>query len=114
MGEAKGRVLLFSSEGCGHGDADLGFEILATLLEALPKREDTPAAIICWNTAVKLLTEDSPLLARLKLLEERGVSVLAGKLCVEDLGLEGEIAVGKVATMGEILDLILHNDVISL
>ena len=114
MGEETGKVILLSSEGCGSGDADLGFEILATLLEALAKREDRPVAIICWNTAVKLLAEDSPLLPRLRRLEENGVSFLAGKLCVEDLELTGKIAVGKVATMGEILDFILHNDVVSL
>ena len=114
MGEAKGKVILLGSEGCGSGDADLGFEILATLLEALSKREDPPVAIICWNTAVKLLAEGSPLLARLGQLEENGISILSGKLCVADLELTGRIAVGKVATMGEILDLILHNNVISL
>ncbi|MFC1990067.1 hypothetical protein ACFLVW_05875 [Chloroflexota bacterium] len=114
MGEEKERVILLGSEGCGTGDADLGFEILATLLETLPKREDRPAAIICWNTAVKLLAEGSPLLPKLKRLEENGVSILAGKLCVEDLDLTDKISVGKVATLGEILDLILHNDVVSL
>jgi len=114
MGESEGKVILLSSEGCGSGDADLGFEILVTLLEALPEREDRPIAIVCWNTAVKLLTEDSPLLARLRHLEEKGVSILAGQLCVIELGLTGKIAVGKPATLGEILDLILHNDVISL
>ena len=114
MGETKGKVLLLGSEGCGSGDADLGFEILATLLETLVKREDRPVAIICWNTAAKLLAEDSPLLSHLRRLEESGVGILAGKLCVEDLELTDKIAVGKVATMGDILDLILHNDVISL
>jgi len=114
MGEAKGKVILLGSEGCGHGDADLGYEILATLLEALSKREDPPAAIVCWNAAVKLLAEGSPLLARLGELEKKGISILAGKLCVEDLGLIDKISVGRVATMGEILDLILHNDVVSL
>ena len=114
MGELEGKVILLSSEGCGSGDADLGLEILAALLEALPEREDRPIAIVCWNTAVRLLTEDSPLLARLRRLEEKGVKILAGKLCVEDLGLTGKIVVGKPATLGEILDLILHNDVISL
>ncbi len=114
MAKDKGKVILLGSEGCGNGDANLGFEILANLLEALLKREDRPTAIIFWNTAVQLLAEDSPLLPRLRLLEESGVSILAGRLCVEDLGLTDKIAVGKVATMGEILDIILHNDVISL
>ena len=114
MSESEGKVLILGSEGCGYGDASLGFEILATLLDALPEREDRPVAIICWNTAVKLLAEGSPLLARLRRLEEKGVNILAGQLCVRELGLTDKIAVGKPATMGEILDLVLHNDVISL
>jgi len=114
MGEENGKVILLSSEACGYGDADLGFAILAALLEALPEREDPPVAVICWNTAVNLLAEGSPLLSRLKQLEEKGTSILAGKLCVADLELTDRIAVGKIATMGEILDLILHHDGISL
>ena len=114
MDKVKGKVILLGSEGCGCGDDDLGFEILATLLEALIKREDRPIAIICWNTAVRLLAENSPLITRFKQLSENSVDILAGKLCVEDLELTGKMAVGRVATMGEILDLILHNDVISL
>ena len=114
MGELGDKVFLLSSEGCGCGDADIGFEILATLLDTLPEREDKPAAIICWNTAVKLLAEDSPLLPRLRHLEEKSVNILAGQLCVNQLELVDKIAVGKIATMGEILDIVLHNDVISL
>ena len=110
----KSKVLLLGSEGCGYGDNDLAFEILATLLEKLAKRKDAPTTIICWNTAVKLLAEGSPLLPRLKQLEEKGVNILAGQLCVSQLGLTDKIAVGKAANMDEILDLILHNDVISL
>jgi intracellular sulfur oxidation DsrE/DsrF family protein len=114
MKERNGTVLLLNTEGSGGGDKDLGFEILVTMLEALPEREDRPIAIICWNTAVKLLTNDSPLLERLKRLEEKGVNILAGKLCVSELGLEHKMALGKQATMDEILDCILHNEVISL
>jgi hypothetical protein len=114
MGEQEKKVILLNSEGCGSGDSDLGFEILVNLLDALIKREDRPSAIICWNTAVKLLTEGSPLLSRLRELEGKGVSIFAGKLCVADLGLLDKIAVGKVATMDEILDLILHSSVVSL
>ena len=47
-------------------------------------------------------------------LEDKGVSILAGKLCVADLGLLDKIAIGKLTTMDEILDLILHHSVISL
>jgi hypothetical protein len=114
MAELKGKVLLLNSEGCGTADADLGFSILAALLEALPQREDRPVAIIFWNTAVRLMADDSPLLFPLRRLEEKGIQLLAGKLCVGELELTDKIAVGRVASLGDILDLILHNDVVSL
>jgi hypothetical protein len=114
MEEQRGKVLLLSSESIGLGDETLGFEILANLLETLSKRGDGPAAIICWNTAVKLLAEGAPLLPHFKRLEEKGVKLLAGQLCVKELELDGKIAIGTMATMNEILDLILHHDVLTL
>ena len=114
MDNLKDKVLLLGNEGCGSGDANLSFEILINLMEALANREDAPAAIICWNTAVRLLAEGSPLLPYFKRLEEKGVHFLAGQLCVDELGLMGRIAMGKQATINEILDLILHNNVITL
>jgi len=114
LAEQKGKVLLLGTEGCGYGDSDLGFQILIDLLEAVADREDRPSAIICWNTAVRMVAEGSPLVSRLKHLEERGVQILAGRSCLVDLELENKVAVGKVANMNQILDLILHNDVISL
>jgi len=110
----RGKVLVLGSEGIGRGDETLGFEILVNLLETLSKRGDGPAAIICWNTAVKLLAEGSPLLPHFKRLEEKGVKLLAGQLCVKELELDGKIAIGTMATMNEILDLILHHDVLAL
>ena len=98
MSEAKGKVILLSSEGCGNGDEDLGYEILSALLKTLPERKDEPTTIVCWNTAVRLLAKGSPFVPHLARLEENGVSILAGKLCVADLGLTDRIAVGKVAT----------------
>lgn len=114
MSELKGKVLLLNSEGCGTADPDLGYEIMVKLLEALPQREDKPAAIILWNTAVKLLANDSPLVPHFKHLEEKGVRILAGKLCVAEFGLEGQMGAGKISSLGDILDVILHNSVVSL
>jgi hypothetical protein len=50
----------------------------------------------------------------LKRLEEKGIKLLAGQLCVRELELMDKIAVGKMATMDEILDLILHHEVLAL
>jgi hypothetical protein len=114
MAESKGKVLLLNSEGCGTADPTLGYEIVMHLFETLPKREDRPSVIIFWNTAVNLLVKDSPLLLHLRRLEEKGVELLAGKLCVSELQLADKIAIGKIASLDDILDIVLHNDVISL
>lgn len=109
-----GTVLLLGSESIGRGDDDLGYEILLTLLKALAGRDDRPVGIIFWNTAVKLLANGSPAVPHLKALESKGVRLLAGQLCVNELELTGKLSAGKSATMDEILDLLLHYDVISL
>ena len=102
------------SETVGRGDEDLGYEISMALLRTLVEREDRPIAIVFWNTAVKLLAEGSPALPHLKALEVKGVRLLAGQLCLSELELAGKMAVGKSATMDEILDLLLQNEVVSL
>jgi hypothetical protein len=114
LNELKRKVLILGSEGIGHRDETIGFEILVDLLEALSKRVDGPAIIICWNRAVKLLAEGSPLLPHLKRPEEKGVKILAGQLCVKELELTGKIAIGKMMTMNEILDLVLNSEVLAL
>lgn len=114
MAEAKGKVILLNSEGCGTADPNLGYEIMARLLETLPKRADMPSVIIFWNTAVKLLAKDSPMLSHLHRLEEKGVKLLAGKLCVSELGLMDELGAGKIVSLDDILDIALHYEVVSL
>jgi hypothetical protein len=108
------KVFLLGGESIGRGDDDLGYEILVNLLKSLAGREDRPAAIICWNTAVRVLAEGSPVVPYLKALEARGVLILAGQLCVTELELTGRLAAGKPATMDEILDLLLHHEVVNL
>jgi hypothetical protein len=114
MNGSKGKVFLLSSEGVGYGDHTLGYQVLAAMLESLNKRPLKPAAIICWNTAVKLVAQDSPLVPHFKRLEDEGVKILLGKLCVGECELTGKIAVGKEATMDEILDLLLQHQVVNL
>jgi hypothetical protein len=108
------KVFLLGCESIGRGDDILGYEILVNLLKSLANREELPAAIICWNTAVKLLAEGSPVIPHLKALEDKGIPILAGQLCVTELELTGKLAAGKSVTMDEILDLLLHNDVVNL
>lgn len=110
----KGKVILLNSEYIGQGDETLGFEILMTLLNSLLKRNDKPEALILWNTAVKLMTAESPASGPLRELELAGVNILGGMLCLKDLCIVDSVVVGKAVTMDDLLDLLLHNEVISL
>jgi hypothetical protein len=83
------------------------------MFKTLARREDLPAALVFWNTAVRLLTDSSPVARYLKPLEEKGVAVLAGKLCLKELEIS-HLAVGRAATMDEILDLFQTCDVVNL
>ena len=106
------KVILLTGESVGYGDTVIGYEVLATALEALLRRkEGLPAAIVCINTAVNIVSEDSPMVSRLKILEERGVQIIAGRYCVNEMGLTNKIAVGKVKTLTEIMDFLLSSDV---
>ena len=106
------KVFVFSSESFGYGDATVGYEALATALEVLVRRkEGLPTAIVCVNTAVNIVAEDSPMVPRLKILQDRGVQILAGRLCVNELGLTNRIAVGQVKTLTEIIDFLMQDDV---
>lgn len=110
----KEKIFLLNSEYIGQQDETLGFEILMTLLNSLVKRKDKPAAIILWNTAVKLMTGESPASGPLRELELAGVKILGGMLCLKDLCIVDGVIVGQAVTMDDILDLLLHNEVISL
>ena len=110
----KGKVFLLGKESVGDGDETMGFEILMTLLDGLAKRPDKPVAIVFWNMAVQLLVTGSPAVSRLKVLEDQGVKIVAGRFCLQDLCIADTVAVGKGAGMDEILDLLMSHEVISL
>jgi len=109
-----GKVVLLGSEAIGRGDDDIGYQILVTMLESLGKREDGPSAFILWNTAVRLVANDSPLVPHFRRLEEKGIDILLGQYCVGECELRGRIAIGRELTMDKILDLLLHHEVINL
>jgi hypothetical protein len=111
MSPERRKVILFSAESLGHGDTIIGYEALANLLEVLIRGNKIPAAIVCLNTAVSLLGEDSPLLPRLKLLEEKGADIMAGRLCVNEMGLTDRLATGRIAPLSEIMEFLFRDDV---
>ena len=93
-------IVVCNQDQMGHGDRALGQKILATFLKksiALPGFH----AIVMFNTGVKLVALDSPVLAEMRALEERGVDLVPCGTCLNHLGITP--AVGKVSDMDTIL-----------
>ncbi|MCX6010558.1 MAG: sulfurtransferase-like selenium metabolism protein YedF, partial [Chloroflexi bacterium] len=93
------KVFLIQSEGLGRGDEQLGSMLMANFLRLLGESEDKPSGMIFWNTGVRLACEGSPVLTRLKLLEEQGVELLACTTCLEHFELTDKLVVGKPTNM---------------
>ncbi|MDI6784550.1 MAG: hypothetical protein QME64_10705 [bacterium] len=107
------KIVLLSSTGLGSSDQTLGELIMANFLRLLPDQPNRPTKLICWNTAVKLLTTDSQVLNPLQKIHDAGIEILACRTCIEFFGIEAQIAVGKISTMQIIQNLLLENEVLT-
>ncbi len=93
-------VLVLNQDQMGHGDRALGQKVLATFLKkSIRLRNFT--AIVMFNSGVKLVAADSPVLAELRALEEHGVDLLPCGTCVQHFGVTP--AVGKVSDMDSVV-----------
>jgi selenium metabolism protein YedF len=108
------KVFLIQSEGLGRGDDQLGSMLMSNFLRLLGENEDKPGSMVFWNAGVRLLCEGSPVLNRLKLLEEQGVELLACTTCLEHFELTDKLAVGKPTNMMKSIQSMLGSDMVCL
>ena len=108
------KIFLVQSEGLGRGDEQLGSMLMANFLRLLGESQDKPGSLIFWNAGVRLLCEGSPVLNRLKQLEEQGVELLACSTCLEHFDLMNKLAIGKPTTMATSIQSMLSCDVVGL
>ena len=109
----KYKVLLLGSEYCGRGDDNLGYEVMLDFLKWVADEPGKLKAVILWNEAVRLMAKGSPAVPHLKKMEEQGVEVLGGTLCLENLEIIDNMGAGKPTIMSTIKDLLLNNEVIT-
>jgi selenium metabolism protein YedF len=108
------KVFLVQSEWLGRGDEQLGSMLMANFLRLLGESEDKPSSMIFWNTGVRLACEGSPVLNRLKQLEEQSVKLLACTTCLEHFELTDKLVVGKPTNMMKSIQSMLSSDIVSL
>jgi selenium metabolism protein YedF len=108
------KKFLIQSEGLGRGDDQLGIMLMANFLRLLGESQDKPAALLFWNSGVKLACEGSHVLAYLEKLEKQGVEILACTTCLEFYDLVDKLKVGKPTTMVKSIQSMLNSEIVCL
>jgi sulfur relay (sulfurtransferase) complex TusBCD TusD component (DsrE family) len=88
----------------GQAEGELPLTLIAKYLSLVADQEPLPAAICLYTEGVKLAVKGSPVVAQLRALEEQGVRLILCKTCLDSFGLTGDVEVGEVAGMPEIID----------
>jgi intracellular sulfur oxidation DsrE/DsrF family protein len=96
-------VILVTNNGMGRGPEDLQLTLIAKYLELLNQQNEPPAAICFYTEGVRLVVEGSPVIEKLKALEEKDVRLIVCSTCLNYFGLVEKVKVGIVGGMGDIL-----------
>jgi len=96
-------VVLFTRYGLGDGPEDLQRTLAVKFLTLTLESGQLPARILCYTAGVRLACTGSPVLDQLKELTARGVELVLCKTCLDTYNLAGEVQVGIVGGMGDIL-----------
>lgn len=100
-------ALTVPSEFMGRGDEDLGHILIRAFFHTLGEVQPLPDTIIFFNSGVKLVVADSPVLDDLRALADQGISILACGTCLGHYGLKDQVAVGEVSNMYTIAETLL-------
>ena len=96
-------VILITNNGMGKGPQDLQLTLIGKYLELLCLQNDLPAAICFYTEGVHLVTEGSPVIEKLRVLEGKGVRLIVCSTCLNYFGLAKKIKIGIVGGMGDII-----------
>lgn len=111
---AASKAILIQSEQLGRDEDQLGKMLMANFLRLLGQSDNKPQALIFWNTGVRLVCENSPVLDYLEILEEQGVEILACTTCLEYLELVDKLKVGKPTTMVKSIQSMFNSQIVCL
>jgi len=96
-------VILVTNYGMGKGPEDLQLTLMGKYLELLALQDDLPAAICFYTEGVRLVTDGSPVIEKLRTLEGKGVRLIVCSTCLNYFGLAEKIKIGIVGGMGDII-----------
>jgi selenium metabolism protein YedF len=102
---ANNTLLQVTKDYMGEGDIDLGHMLLKNYFTIRNNDNNLPKIMVFFNSAVKLLVEDSPCLEIFKEIEAKGVKIISCKTCLSHFDILDKVAVGTPGTMVDIISL---------
>ena len=93
------RVLLLTSDCLGNGSEELGKLLMKNFIITLLETSQMPDRILFLNSGVLLAVEGAETAEALKILEERGVELLACGVCLDYFHKKDQLSVGRVTNM---------------
>lgn len=97
-------VLLFTRNGLGDAEPELQIKLATTYLRLLDENNVLPAVICFYGNGVKLVVDQSPVIATLKSLESKGVRLIVCSTCLNYYNLTDRVQVGIVGGMPDIIE----------
>jgi DsrE/DsrF-like family len=97
-------VLLITRNGMGEAESALQQKLITTYFKLLDENNILPAAICFYTDGVRLVVEGSPVIDSLKSLEAKGVNLILCSTCLNYYNLTGQVQVGIVGGMPDILE----------
>lgn len=104
--------IVIKSTSMGAGEKELSENLLKGFIHTLTTKETLPEHIIFYGEGVKLAAKGSQVLADLKDLKEKGVEILSCGICLDYYELDEYLEVGRVTTMGEVVDILYSGNII--
>jgi selenium metabolism protein YedF len=101
---ARPHVIAIKNDKMGFGPEELGQILIKAFINTIREVSPLPGAIVFYNKGIHLAVEGSPVIDALKELESRGVAILVCGTCLDYYGKKGEVRVGKVSTLYDVLE----------
>ncbi len=105
-----GFAFCFTGDQMGQGPGELGKILIQGCINTIKELVPLPAAIVFYNSAVKLAVDSSPVLDSLQELEKSQVKILVCGTCANFFQIKDKIRVGIISNMYNILETLSRAD----
>lgn len=108
-GEKKGSVngptvICLSADTMGRGDETLGDLLMKAFVHTLAELTPQPDVVVLYNTGIHLAKSGTQTAEDLRILSEKGLTILVCGTCVNYFGVQDQIHVGTISNMYDIAD----------